>query len=83
VSHTQENEPADEVEEGVREPLEYLPRYPAPHHDEEGIIDWMPRIIGGVHADIGEFPAKISLQTGSGAHFCGGTLIDQITGKRY
>jgi trypsin len=66
-----------EAEEVNPEPLEYLPRYPHPHHDDNDVVDWMPRIIGGVHADIGEFPAKVSVQSRPGAHFCGGTLLDQ------
>ncbi len=33
------------------------------------------KIVGGVEASIGEFPFIVSLQTSSGSHFCGGSLI--------
>lgn len=33
------------------------------------------KIVGGVEASIGEFPFIVSLQSGSGSHFCGGSLI--------
>lgn len=34
-----------------------------------------PNIVGGVVADKGEFPFQVSLQSSSGSHFCGGSLI--------
>ncbi|CRK90510.1 CLUMA_CG004118, isoform A [Clunio marinus] len=52
------------------------PRYEHFHYAENGEIDFAPRIIGGTPSWHGEFPAKISLQTRAGAHFCGGALID-------
>lgn len=33
------------------------------------------KIVGGVEASMGEFPFIVSLQTSSGSHFCGGSLI--------
>lgn len=33
------------------------------------------KIVGGVEASIGEFPFIVSLQSSSGSHFCGGSLI--------
>ncbi|KAK3083387.1 hypothetical protein FSP39_021367, partial [Pinctada imbricata] len=35
------------------------------------------RIVGGTNADINEFPWQASLQTTSGFHFCGASLISQ------
>jgi len=35
-----------------------------------------PKIVGGIDAGVGEYPAQISIQTRTGSHFCGGTLID-------
>lgn len=32
-------------------------------------------IVGGVKAEKGEFPFQVSLQSSSGSHFCGGSLI--------
>lgn len=34
-----------------------------------------PNIVGGVVAEKGEFPFQVSLQSSSGSHFCGGSLI--------
>ncbi len=34
-----------------------------------------PYIVGGVVAEKGEFPFQVSLQTSSGSHFCGASLI--------
>lgn len=33
------------------------------------------KIVGGIEASIGEFPFIVSLQSSSGSHFCGGSLI--------
>jgi hypothetical protein len=55
-----------------------VPRYEHMHYDENHEIDFAPRIIGGTPAWAGEFPAKVSLQTRSGGHFCGGALIGEI-----
>lgn len=55
-----------------------VPRYAHMHYTEDGEIDFAPRIIGGTPAWAGEFPAKISLQTRAGAHFCGGALIGDV-----
>lgn len=52
-----------------------LPHLPDPKYDEEGDVVWFPRIIGGSRAQSGEFPSKVSLQSRSGSHFCGGNLI--------
>lgn len=52
-----------------------LPHLPDPKYDEEGDVLWFPRIIGGSRAQLGEFPSKVSLQTRTGSHFCGGNLI--------
>lgn len=35
------------------------------------------RIVGGVQANVGEFPSIVSLQTKSWGHICGGSLISQ------
>jgi len=53
-----------------------VPHYEHFHYNEDGEIDFAPRIIGGNIAAAGEFPAKISVQTTAGNHFCGGALID-------
>ena len=34
-------------------------------------------IVGGENADISEFPWQISMQTNSGFHFCGGSILDE------
>lgn len=52
-----------------------LPHLPEAKYDQEGDLVWFPRIIGGSRAQLGEFPSKVSLQTRSGSHFCGGNLI--------
>lgn len=52
-----------------------LPHLPDPKYDQDGEVLWFPRIIGGSRAQQGEFPSKVSLQTRSGSHFCGGNLI--------
>lgn len=52
-----------------------LPHLPDPKYDEEGDVLWFPRIIGGSRAQLGEFTSKVSIQTRSGSHFCGGNLI--------
>jgi trypsin len=38
-------------------------------------FDFRPNIVGGVDAIKGEFPFQVSLQSSSGSHFCGGSLI--------
>ena len=53
-----------------------LPHLPDPKYDDDtGDVLWFPRIIGGSRAQLGEFPSKVSLQSRSGSHFCGGSLI--------
>ena len=37
--------------------------------------EFRPLIVGGVVAEKGEFPFQVSLQSSSGSHFCGGSLI--------
>ncbi|XP_053679165.1 trypsin beta-like [Anopheles nili] len=55
---------------------EPIPRYKHPHYDTSGKLLWFPRIIGGLPATAGEFPAMVSLQlTQNSAHVCGGTLL--------
>jgi secreted trypsin-like serine protease len=53
------------------------------HYTEDGEIDFAPRIIGGVPSFQGDFPAKVSLQTRAGAHFCGGALIGDLLSFSY
>jgi secreted trypsin-like serine protease len=38
--------------------------------------DGVDKIVGGTNADITEFPWQISMQTPSGFHFCGGSILD-------
>lgn len=38
-------------------------------------FEFRPKIVGGVPAEKGEFPFQVSLQSSSGSHFCGGSLI--------
>jgi secreted trypsin-like serine protease len=38
--------------------------------------DGADKIVGGTNADITEFPWQISMQTTSGFHFCGGSILD-------
>lgn len=42
---------------------------------EQNISTLFNRIVGGVKAEKGEFPFIVSLQTSTGDHFCGGSLI--------
>lgn len=58
----------------VQHPPPYLP-LPA-FNLHTGAVEFMPRIVGGTRAHLGEFPGKVSLQSRQGFHFCGGTLID-------
>jgi len=37
------------------------------------------QIVGGTAAAAGEFPYIVSVQTSSGSHFCGGTLLNGNT----
>jgi trypsin len=37
------------------------------------------QIVGGTAAALGEFPFIVSVQTSSGSHFCGGTLLNANT----
>jgi len=53
-----------------------IPARQMAHYDSNGNLDFFPAIVGGVPAREGEFPAHISIQTRSGQHICGGTLID-------
>lgn len=53
------------------------PHYEHFHYTIDGEIDFAPRIIGGHPAAHGEFPAKVSLQTRAGHHFCGAALIGE------
>ena len=39
--------------------------------------EFRPNIVGGVDAVKGEFPFQVSIQSSSGSHFCGGSLIKQ------
>jgi trypsin len=41
--------------------------------------DFTTQIVGGTAAAAGEFPFIVSVQTTSGSHFCGGTLLDADT----
>lgn len=52
------------------------PRYKAPKYRNDSTVEWLPRIVGGTPARIGEFSAKISVRNRNGAHLCGGTLIN-------
>lgn len=36
-----------------------------------------PKILGGTEAPAGHIPWQVSLQKGSGRHFCGGSIIDE------
>lgn len=38
-------------------------------------FEFRPNIVGGVDAVKGEFPFQVSLQSPSGSHFCGGSLV--------
>jgi trypsin len=51
-----------------------VPAVNAPNRDLSAPLGF-PKIVGGVQASKGEFPFIVSLQTGSGSHFCGGSLI--------
>lgn len=49
---------------------------------EDGADDKDPdredaRIVGGVDADIADFPWQISMQTTSGFHYCGGSILNE------
>lgn len=39
--------------------------------------DGSDKIVGGENASIAEFPWQISMQTRSGFHFCGGSILDE------
>lgn len=45
-------------------------------YDSNNNLEWIPAIVGGVPASVGEFPSQVSVQTKKGRHLCGGTLID-------
>lgn len=48
---------------------------PIPQDDFQGL----EQIVGGVEASAGDFPFIVSLQRSTGAHFCGGTLLNANT----
>lgn len=48
------------------------------HYQDDDTIDFAPRIIGGAPSWLGEFQAKVSVQTRAGRHFCGGAIISKI-----
>lgn len=35
------------------------------------------RVVGGVNAEIGQFPYQVSLQRSDGSHTCGGSILDE------
>lgn len=55
-----------------------IPHYQHPEYNDRDEIEFFPRIIGGTPAFLGEFPSKVSLQTRSGHHMCGGALIGEF-----
>lgn len=66
---------SDEIESDWDWKSGVIPHYSYPHYDDSGEILFFPRIIGGTPAFLGEFTAKVSVQTRRGDHFCGGALI--------
>lgn len=53
-----------------------LPHLPLPRYNADGSVQFLPRIVNGSAAHLGEFPGKVSIQNRQGAHFCGGTIVD-------
>lgn len=47
---------------------------PVPQWDDTNT----PQIVGGVPAEVGDFPYLVSMQL-SGRHYCGGSLLDSTT----
>jgi len=50
-----------------------------PQNDPDNWDNNSEDIVGGVAASSGDFPFIVSLQTASGSHFCGGTLLNANT----
>lgn len=50
-----------------------------PQNDPDNWDDNGNDIVGGVAASTGDAPFIVSLQTSSGSHFCGGTLVNANT----
>lgn len=55
-----------------------LPQLPLPRYNVDGTVQFLPRIVNGTPAYLGEFPGKVSIQNRAGAHFCGGTIVDTM-----
>lgn len=37
----------------------------------------LDRIVGGIDANVGQFPYQVSLQRKDGSHFCGGSILNK------
>ena len=35
------------------------------------------RVVGGINAEIGQFPHQVSLQRSDGSHTCGGSILNE------
>lgn len=55
-----------------------LPHLPLPRYNVDGTVQFLPRIVNGTQAYLGEFPGKVSLQNRQGGHFCGGSIVDTM-----
>lgn len=53
-----------------------VPHLPLPRYNNDGSVEFLPRIVNGTAAYLGEFPGTVSIQNRQGAHFCGGTIVD-------